>query len=174
MAISDGLFAGAGSAAAPEFESEHGLARRNLGERRKQDDLGARVLRPEDQHFGLKAGDVARRKVDDANNQPADKFFLRIAGDLGARPFPAQRAEVHFHLIRRISRPLERLDRDDAADADVDPGEVVVDDRRLVHQAFSASRCALTMSARLSKRKSYVGAGLSATVAPEPFRPWRR
>ena len=97
------------------------------------------ILRPKDQHFGLKAGDVAWRHVDDADDQPADKLCLGVTGDLGARPFPPERAEVDFDLVRRIARALERLDCDNAPDAHVDLGEIVVDDRRLFHQAFSAS-----------------------------------
>jgi hypothetical protein len=53
---------------------EHRLAQRYLGQRRKQDDLGARILGSEDEDFGLKAGDVALRHVDDAGDQPADEL----------------------------------------------------------------------------------------------------
>src|SRR6202453_820841 len=132
------LLAGGGTAATIKI-SEHLLSERDLGERRQQDDFGARILRPEDQHLGLKTSDVARWHVDDADNQATDEVSLGIAGNLRTRPFLAERAEVDLDLVGGVSRPLERLDSDDTADAQVDLGEVVVDDRRLVHQAFSAS-----------------------------------
>jgi Polyphosphate kinase 2 (PPK2) len=116
--------------------SEHRLPERDLGERRQENDLGARILCAEDQHFGLKASNVARRHVDDASDQPADELGLRVTCNLSARPFPAERAEVDLDLVRRFARPLEWLHRNDAADADVDLSEVVVDDGWLVHQAF--------------------------------------
>src|ERR1700722_12298549 len=128
-----------GTAGVAKLISEHPFPERDLGERRQQDDLGARILCSQDQHLGLKAGDVALRHVDAADDEATDEVSLRIAGDLRARPFFAKRAEVDLDLVGGISRPLERLDTNNAADAHVDLGEVVVDDRRVVHQAFSAS-----------------------------------
>ena len=64
------------TAGAAKLLSEHPLPERDLGERRQQDDFGARILRSQDQHFGLKASDVAGRHIDDADNQTTDEVSL--------------------------------------------------------------------------------------------------
>src|SRR6202042_3092850 len=107
MATVKASLAESGRAAACELISEHLLPERDLGERRKQDDFGTRILCAEDQHFGLKASDVAWGHIDDADNEATDEVSLRIAGNLRARPFLAERAEVDLDLIGGVSRPLE-------------------------------------------------------------------
>ena len=57
---------------------EYRFSQRNLGERRKQDDVGARILGAQDQHFGLKAANVARRHVDHAGHQPATRAGSQV------------------------------------------------------------------------------------------------
>src|SRR3984885_9525585 len=116
MATFKASLAESGRAAACELISEHLLPERDLGERRQQDDFGTRILCAEDQHFGLKASDVARRHVDDADDQATDEVSLRIAGVLRARPFLLKRAEINLDLVGRIARALERFDRKNAAD----------------------------------------------------------
>jgi hypothetical protein len=55
MATFNASLAESGATGVAKLISEHPLPERDLGERRQQDDFGARILRPEDQHLGLKA-----------------------------------------------------------------------------------------------------------------------
>ena len=79
---------------------------------------------------GLKARDVARRHIDDADDQTIDEISLRIAGNLRARPFLPERPEINLDLVGRIARALERLDRKNAADAH--SGEIELDAAQVV------------------------------------------
>jgi hypothetical protein len=80
----------------------------------------------------------AMLRVDDASDLPANKLGLRVTRDLSARPSSAEWAEVDLDLVGGVARAFEWPDCDDAADPDVDLGEVVIDDRRLFHRPASA------------------------------------
>ncbi len=102
------------------FEKMRGAGRDEIGAvcrfaRRQEDHAVVLVGRAEDQHLGLEAGDVARRKIDDAYHHRADELFGAVVGDLRARPFVAERAEIDAHLPGWVARLGEGLDRHDAA-----------------------------------------------------------
>src|SRR5690606_20282781 len=104
------------------------FAGRDVAARRQQHDAPFAIRRTEDQHFRHEARDVARRKVADADDLRADQLVRAVIGDLRARPFLAERAEVDAHFPRRLASLRERPDLEQTPDAQLDAGEVVIGD----------------------------------------------
>jgi hypothetical protein len=89
------------------------------------------VGKAEDQHLRHEPADLLWREIDDRGDLPADQRFATVVlGEL-------RRGALHADLGPEIDRQFERgaarlgkrLGRDNRADANVDPGEIVVGDR---------------------------------------------
>jgi hypothetical protein len=86
----------------------------------EEDHVTTRVRHAEDQHLALEAGDAARRKVHDRQNLASDELPRRIeCGELGARPFDPERAEVNLELIGRFAGLRQRLGHENPPDPNV-------------------------------------------------------
>ena len=96
---------------------------RHLGPRPDQHDLAVAVGDAERQDLGHRRADLARREVDDGEDEAAGEVFEAVVpGDLGRGFLDAdRRAEIDRQTIGGLSRLREGLGRDDAADTDARP-----------------------------------------------------
>ena len=95
-----------------------------------QHDSAGFVLEAERQHLGAHRADLARRKVDDAENLAADEVFRRVVhGDLrGGFLQPDLGAEVDRQFPGGLPRLRKGCRFDDRPDADLDPLEIGIGD----------------------------------------------
>src|SRR5205823_11979435 len=94
-----------------------------------QHDVAVSQYYAQREHFREEVRDLARREVDHRQYQlPHEIGLVVVLRYLRARALQAQLAEVDAQLVSGLARLGKVVDLHDAADADVDLGEVVVGD----------------------------------------------